>query len=256
MNTIAFKLGPCIFHWYGLILVLAILLGLGVSIWVARLHRMTVNTVAELLLCCVPAGLIAARLYYVAANWHLYAKSPVEILYIWHGGLAVHGAFAGLVTAVYFYTRLRGLAVWTLLDVIAPGISLTHAVGQWGNFINQEAFGYPTSAAWGIYIDYANRPNGFEQYDYFHPTFLYEFGFEIIICLILIVLNIMQVKFKRPAQGSIFLLYMILYSIGRIFIESFRIDSEFIYGVRLAQAACILTITIAIWLMAARNKLY
>jgi phosphatidylglycerol:prolipoprotein diacylglycerol transferase len=118
----------------------------------------------------IPVGIIVARLYYVISNWNLYISQPVEVLFIWHGGLSIYGALFGIILVIYGYTRYNNLPFWHWADLAAPGLAISQAVGQWGKFINQESFGYPTDATWGVYIDFAFRPDGYEQYDFFQPT--------------------------------------------------------------------------------------
>ncbi|MDD4601570.1 Prolipoprotein diacylglyceryl transferase [bioreactor metagenome] len=242
MNPIAFFIGPLAVHWYGIILAFALLVGICVSLWQARLFGATRRTVLYLILCCIPTGFLTARLYFVLTHWTVYKNNPLEWFSIWHGGLAIHGAFLGVVAAILVYTYSKRLSFWRYADILTPGIAITQAIGQWGNFINQEAFGYPTNDVWGIYIDFASRPFGFQQYDFFQPTFLYESGLAFLIFLIAIIRNVFNNKQRNFAEGSTFLLYIFIYSAGRFFIEDLRIDSEIIYGMRLAQAICLFLI--------------
>jgi prolipoprotein diacylglyceryl transferase len=250
MNTIAFFIGSLAVHWYGIILAFAISVSIIVSLWQARLFRVSRNQVIRLILCCIPMGLLAARLYYIAANWSFYRGSPNEWLKIWHGGLALHGAFLGILVTVLIFTYNNRLSFLRWADLLSPGFAIAQAIGQWGNFINQEAFGYPTNALWGIYIDFAYRPHGFEQYDFFHPTFLYESILTVFIFLVIALVNVYKETKTRSGQDGTFLLYIFLYSLGRFFIEGYRIDSEMVYGMRLAQAVCLFLIVTAplIWM--------
>ncbi len=249
MGKIAFTIGPFMFHWYGLIIAFSVFIGMVVTIWQTRVRGKRAKHVINLVLLGVPSGIITARLYYVAANWKIYAGDWAETLYIWHGGLAIYGAIIGTILVVYLYTYLHKISFGCWLDVIAPGMAIGQAIGLWGNFINQEAFGYPTDASWGIYIDFAYRPIGYEQYDYFHPAFLYESCWNIFLFLILLAVSFVQIRYKRIQPGSIFLLYIILYSFGRFLVEGIRLDSEMIYGFRLTQIICVLSITAATWLL-------
>lgn len=245
MNTIAFFIGSLAVHWYGIILAFAISVSIIVSLWQARLFRVSRKQVVCLILYCIPMGLLAARLYFIAANWGFYRGSPTEWFKIWHGGLALHGAFLGILATVLVFTYKNHLSFWRWADLLSPGCAIAQSIGQWGNFINQEAFGYPTNALCGIYIDFAYRPHGFEQYDFFHPTFLYESGLTVFIFFVIALLNVYKETKRRSGEGGTFLLYIFLYSIGRFFIEGFRIDSEMVYGIRLAQAFCLFLIVTA-----------
>jgi len=254
MNIIAFSIGPLVFHWYGVILSFSIFIGLLISIWQTKIFGDSLKHLFELVIFCVPVGILFSRIYYVAANWDLYRNVPLEWLTFWHGGLAIHGAFIGVIATLWFYTYKTTIPFWHWGDILAPGLVMAQAIGQWGNFINQEAFGYPTAASWGIYIDFAYRPLGYERYDYFHPTALYESGLAFFIFLVLVLCNSFKGKLFHIKEGSVFLGYIILYSIGRFFIESLRLDSEMLLGIRLAQVVCVLSILLASWLLICRNS--
>lgn len=250
MNTIAFFIGPLAVHWYGLILAFAISASISVSIWQARLFGESRRLVTYLILYCALAGLVSARLYYVLTNWPVYRSSPTEWFQIWHGGLAFPGAFLGIIATISVYSYINKLPFWRFVDILTPGFAIAQAIGQWGNFINQEAFGYPTNARLGIYIDFAYRPHGFEQYDFFHPTFLYESGLAFLIFFIAIIRNIYCLKKPHFVEGGTFLLYVFAFAFGRFFIETLRIDSEIFYGIRLGHVFCLSLIVSAplLWL--------
>lgn len=254
MDKVAFSLGILSFHWYGLIMALAVLLGLAVSLWQARMYKERLEPVFDLIIYGVPVAIILSRVYYVLVNYELFLDNPIESFYIWHGGLAIHGALLGMLLVLYTYTRIYKMPFWKWADILAPGMILGQAVGQWGNFINQEAFGYPTNVSWAIYIDYAYRPLGYEQYDFFHPAFLYSSGWDIIVFLILLGLNFYQFRYKSLRSGNIFLLYMLLYSIGKFFIEGIRLDSEMYAGFRIAQLFSAVIIGLSILLFIYLNK--
>ncbi len=243
MGKTAFFIETISFSWFGLILAVAILAGCMISWCYSRLRQEPPDRLLVLTLYSIPAGIIAARLYYVIVNWQLYADNPGEILMIWHGGLAIHGALIGVILTIAIYSRVNKLSFWRWADIVAPGLILGQAIGQWGNFVNQDAFGYPTDVPWAIYIDYAFRPSGYEQFDFFHPTFLYEFVWDIAVFIVL--LPVSRIMLKKPAQavpGSLFLLYIVLYSAGRLVIEGLRLDSEMIGEWRLAQVVSAIAI--------------
>lgn len=250
MNNIVFFIGPLAVHWYGVILSIAILIGIYVSILQARLFGLSASTIVYLALSCVMTGLLASHMFFVFTNWHLYSNNLMELLLLRHGGLAIHGALFGILLTIYIYTFISRMPFGLTADVLTPGLAITQAIGQWSNFVNQEAFGYPTNVSWGIYIDFAYRPLGYQQYDFFHPTFLYESGLAFFLFLIAIIYNLLARKRSDFISGGNFLLYIFIYSAGRLVIESFRIDSEIFYGVRLAQLMSILimAIVVVIWL--------
>lgn len=254
MDKVAFSFGILDFHWYGLIVALAVLAGLAVSLWQAHLYKERSEPVIDLVIYGVPVVLIMSRMYYVLVNYESFLGNPWECFYIWHGGLAIHGALLGVLLVLCMYTRINKLSFWKWADLLAPGMILGQAIGQWGNFVNQEAFGYPTNVSWAIYIDYAYRPPGFEQYDFFHPTFMYSSGWDLIVFLCLFGVSFYHLHYKKFHEGNIFLLYLLLYSIGKFFIEGIRIDSEMIAGFRIAQVLSAVIIAVTICLFIYRNK--
>lgn len=252
MKLIAFSIGPLVLHWYGIILAFSILCGVLISVWQVRIFRECLNSLFEIVLLCIPLGLIAARFYYVASHMEEYHSTAIEWITFWHGGLAIHGALIGITAGLCFYTFKKKISFWRWADILSPGLAMAQAIGQWGNFINQEAFGYPTEASWGIYIDFAFRPLGYECYDYFHPTALYESGLAFAIFIFLALCNRIKGKIKLK-EGSIFLVYILLYSLVRFFIEGLRLDSEFLWGFRLAQVVSAICIITASLLLIYRN---
>lgn len=236
MGKIAFSIGTINFSWFGLILATAIILAVAINWYNVRCRKEDLTKLLDLTLYSIPAGLLGARLYYVAVNWPLYAANPAEILQFGHGGLAIHGALIGVTLTLWLYFRMNTEDFWRWADIITPGLIFGQAIGQWGNFVNQDDFGYPTDAAWGIYIDYMYRPPGYEQFDFFHPIFLYECLWDLLVFAILITVSWLYAK--RPnilRSGNLFLLYVILYSIGRLVIEGLRFDSAMVGDWRLAQ---------------------
>lgn len=246
MEKVAFSFGILTFHWYGLIIALAVLAGLGVTLWQARIYQEPMEPAIDLVIYGVPIVIILSRIYYVLVNYSLFLDNPLEVLYIWHGGLAIHGALLGMLLVLYFYTRLHHLSFWKWADIVAPGMVFGQALGQWGNFINQEAFGYPTSVPWAIYIDYVYRPAGYEQFDFFHPTFLYSFGWNFFVFLLLLGVVFYRFRFKKLRNGNVFLLYLCLYSLGKFCIEELRLDSEMYAGLRIAQIISAVAILISL----------
>lgn len=245
MCRIAFSIGPVDFYWYGIIIALATAALYGAAVWQARLRGGSAELAAEIVLLGIPAGVAGARLVYVLANWDFYRDNLWGILYIWQGGLSAYGALVGLVAVLYWYGRRRGFSFWLWADIFAPGIALGQAIGQWANFINQEGFGLPTDLRWGIYIDYACRPPGFEQFDFFHPVFLYESLWNSLLFLFLSVYCLLQRRWTRLGPGSAFLIYIILYSAGHFYLEGLRLDSQLLGGIRLGQLAAIAAAFIA-----------
>jgi len=219
------ELGPLSLRAYGL----CIALGALAAIWFASSRqdrrggpRGLVESIAW---WAVPAGLVGARLYHVATDWNRgdpsYADEPLRIVRIWEGGLGIWGGVA-LGTAVGCLVAARkGARPLRLMDVAAPAIPLAQAIGRIGNWFNQELFGRPTDLPWALRIDPENRPPGFAANDTFHPTFLYESLWLLVIVGILLAVE----RRKRLKSGQLFALYVALYTAGRWGIETLRIDS-------------------------------
>ncbi|BBE31946.1 prolipoprotein diacylglyceryl transferase [Tepiditoga spiralis] len=177
-------------------------------------------------------GIIGARLYYVTFNWNYFSQYPTEIIKTWHGGMAIHGGVLGSILAAYIYTKRKKCSMKFLqsLDLFTFVLPLAQAIGRWGNFMNHEAYGGPTELPWKMFIALKDRMPGYESYSYFHPTFLYESILDLSIFLFLLY----YIRNKRNSFGEVTALYLILYSIGRGFIETLRTDSLMIFGMKTA----------------------
>jgi phosphatidylglycerol:prolipoprotein diacylglycerol transferase len=242
-GAIAFQLGPLAVRWYGILMATAIVVGLWLGHREARRQGLPADDIISVAQWSILAGLVGARLWEVVFNWDYYGQYPSKIIAVWEGGLAIHGGLiVGPLVGVWLAWRWK-LPVLRGLDVAAPCIALGQAIGRWGNFFNEEAFGRPTDLPWKLYISPAHRPTGYVQYEYFHPTFLYESLWDFGIFLAL-VLWLRPRLADRP--GALFFTYLGLYSIGRFAIESLRLDSFWLAGFRVPQLASILGIAVAV----------
>ncbi len=193
--------------------------------------------VGDIAIFAVPAGIIGGRLYHVLTSPSDYfgeGGNPIEALYIWKGGLGIWGAISlGAIGAYLAYRRhpKRGEHSFAIFaDAIAPGILVAQGIGRFGNWFNKELFGRPLEAPWALEIPLRYRPIGYSKFETFHPTFLYE----AIWCFAIAALLVFIGKRRKLAAGSIFALYVMLYSLGRGVIETLRIDeSNLIFGLRL-----------------------
>jgi phosphatidylglycerol:prolipoprotein diacylglycerol transferase len=235
MNPIAFQIGPLSVRWYGILIASGLLIGLFLAMREAKRQNLDPEIFVNLIIVAVPVGIVFARLYYVVFNWSAYAEHPAEIFKVWHGGLAIHGAVLGGVAAGYIFTRVNKLRFWQLADIAAPSLILAQSIGRWGNFINQEAYGRVTDLPWGMYIAGARR----------HPTFLYESLWDFGVFLFLIAFR----RREKIKEGDIFALYLILYSVGRFFIEGLRTDSLMIGPFRTAQVVSVILILLGMGIM-------
>ncbi|MBI2050586.1 MAG: prolipoprotein diacylglyceryl transferase [Parcubacteria group bacterium] len=225
-SPIAFSIGPFAVHWYGLLLALGVVAGYWLVGKLAKQQGITAEQAKTVLINALIGGFIGARLYHVVTDWGFYGVYPDQIIAVWNGGLAIHGAMLGALAVIVYYAKKRGLSFWKLADLFALPAILGQAIGRWGNYFNQELFGRPTDSALGIPITVLNRPAGYQQYEYFHPAFLYESLINFAIFAFL--LAIFQKK-RRP-DGLVFWLYIGLYSAGRIIVESFRINEAAMVG--------------------------
>ena len=228
-NPVLFQLGLLTIHWYGLTMVLGVSLGIWVVLRLAQKNQIQPDSVYDLTFWLVVFGLVGARVYAVLLEWEYFAAHPAEIIAVWRGGLAIHGAILGGLAALIMYARKKRQPFWLWADILAPAIALGQAFGRWGNYFNQELFGRPTDAGWGIIISPANRPAGFEQFQFFHPTFLYESILNLVNFGALLYLHRVKTKFRLPA-GCIVAVYLANYAIIRIIMEQFRIDRTPMFG--------------------------
>jgi len=200
----------------------------------ARRRGQPTGQVFNLALIVIPLGAIGARLYHVIDEWQFYSQNPALIL--GGRGLGIFGAIIGGAIRLIIYTKLRKLGTLRWLDITAPGLLLAQAIGRWGNFFNQELYGYPTDLPWGIYINPVNRLPGYENFSHFHPLFLYESLWNLVGFSILMVLG--RKLQNRLIDGDIFFLYVIYYSLGRFFLEGLKIDVWTIAGIPTARWIC------------------
>jgi phosphatidylglycerol:prolipoprotein diacylglycerol transferase len=242
-GAIAVQIGPLVIRWYGILMATAIVVGLWLAHRQARREGLPADDLVSCAQWAILAGLAGARLYEVAFNWDYYGTHPSKIVAVWEGGLAIHGGLiVGPLVGVWLARRWR-LPVLRALDVAAPSIVLGQAIGRWGNFFNEEAFGDPTDLPWKLYISPAHRPPGFTQYEYFHPTFLYESLWDVLVFALLVLWLRPRIG-RRP--GALFFAYLGLYSLGRLVIESIRLDSFWLGTFRVAQLASLAGLLVAV----------
>ncbi|MGN6243207.1 MAG: prolipoprotein diacylglyceryl transferase [Motilibacteraceae bacterium] len=228
-------LGPFPLRAYAFAIIIGIVLAviIGDRRWVAR--GGLPGTMGDVAIWAVPFGIVGGRLYHVITTPEPYwgaGGHPIRALYVWQGGLGIWGAVLLGGVGAWIGCRRRGIPLPPFADALAPGLLVAQAVGRWGNWFNQELFGRPTTLPWGLRIDPAHRPPGYEQYATFHPTFLYE----SIWCLIAAALVVWADRRFRMGHGRAFALYVALYTVGRSVTEALRIDTaEHVLGLRLNQ---------------------
>lgn len=228
-NPIAFTIFGIDVMWYGVLIAAGMVIATLITYKRASLHGLMPERILDLVLICIPAGIIGARLYYVVFNWEQYSGDFFKIINLRLGGLAIHGGLIfGLGTAAVLCIlyKIRPL---DLLDLVIPSVALAQAIGRWGNYFNSEAHGGPTDLPWAVTV----------QGQTYHPTFLYESIWCLLLFFILLYLDN-----HRRFEGQVFLAYGILYSVERIFIEQLRTDSLMIGPFKQAQVLSLAVIII------------
>ncbi len=232
-TTSAVAIGPLTIHFYAL----CIIAGVAVAIWLGNrrftaAHSNVEGVVADVAIFAVPAGVIGGRLYHVVTSPEQYFGSDgkiLDIFKIWNGGLGIWGAISlGTAAAYISYRRIdttKELPPFSsFAGALAPGLLFAQAIGRWGNWFNGELFGTPLDAPWALSIPRNLRPVDFQEFKTFHPTFLYESLWCILLALVLIYLT------PKFSGAALFSLYVAGYSAGRFFIEGLRIDQAHVWG--------------------------
>lgn len=248
LNPIALQLGGLEIHWYGVIIACGVLLAVWLAMKESVRRGISDDHILNLVLWALPFALIGARTYYVAFEWPYYSQHPSEIIAIWHGGIAIYGALIASVIVFLIYCRVKWLPAWLVLDIAAPTVMIAQAIGRWGNFMNQEAFGAKTTLAYlrGLHlpefiIQQMNISGAYRQ-----PTFLYESMWNVVGFILIMSIRHHKGWFK---QGEIFLSYVMWYAFGRFFVEGMRTDSLYLIpGLRISQALSIVLFVVALGL--------
>lgn len=242
INDTAFNIGAFEVKWYGLIICLAVVLCIVLGLRSCQKHGLTQDDVLDYILFAIPSAMIGARLYYVIFQWENYAEDPITALYVWEGGLAIYGGVIGALIALLCVAKYKKHSFIRVAGFAMPYIILGQAIGRWGNFFNQEAFGRYTTMPWGmtgseieewVYTQAAKGVEGYSIGTLVHPTFLYE----SLWCFAAFAIMMIYRKKWEKHEGESLCLYMILYGLERTFVEGLRTDSLYIPGtaVRVSQ---------------------
>lgn len=242
-------IGPLPLHAYGLMLALGVLAAAKIA--EVRWRRMggDPKVIPEIAVPVVIAGVVGARLYHLFTGYKWSEGGVVGAFEIWKGGLSIWGAVAGGLIAVVVMARVKHVDVLMLMDAIGPAVAVAQAIGRWGNWFNQELFGRPTRLPWALEIDRAHRPAGYTQYATFHPTFLYE----SLWCLLVFGTIVWLERRVGLRRGQAFALYVAMYTFGRTWFEALRIDEATrIFGIRfnllLSAVLCVGSTIWFVWL--------
>jgi phosphatidylglycerol:prolipoprotein diacylglycerol transferase len=254
-----FYLGPYLIRFYGIIIMIGVLLGGWLASKEAKRRGHDPEIVWDLIIWLIIGGVIGARLWHVftptpsaiaeGVTTLFYLTHPFDLINIRNGGLGIPGAVIGGAVALYFFARKRGLNFTEWTDIAAPSLALGQAIGRWGNYFNQELYGAPTTLPWKIFIEPLNRLHGFESVEYYHPLFLYESLWNLANMSLLIWLT------RRYAgqlkHGDIFLVYLIVYPLGRFALDFLRLDASMLGGVNANQTAmavvALISATLLLW---------
>ena len=250
MNRIALDLGFIQIYWYSITMFLGIAVASIVILKEAKKQKINQDFMINLIFYGVVFGLIGARIYYVLFNLDYYTKYPIEMLEIWNGGIAIHGAMIVGLLVVFLYCKKYKANFLKVLDILVVGLILGQAIGRWGNFFNGEAYGPITSLSSinflpqfivdGMYIDGA----------YHVPTFLLESIWSLLGFIVLVIVR----KRSYTKLGQLTGIYLIWYSVGRFVIEGLRTDSLMLGPIKMAQLVSIIAIIVGILLLIFSKK--
>lgn len=247
INPVAVDIFGLEVYWYGVIISAAFLIAVILALMDSGKFGIKQDDIIDLVIIVTPIAIIGARLYYVAFNPKPYMANIWEIFNVRHGGIAIYGAILASIAAAYVFCKYKKIDTWKLFDFASPYFVLAQAIGRWGNFVNQEAYGSETNLPWRMEIFDYQRLERIAV----HPTFLYESLWNMGVFAIL-----MWYRKRKKAEGEIFLLYMILYGVGRFWIEGLRTDSLYLGPMRVSQVvAGVLAVSMAIVLYIRRKRI-
>ena len=230
-------------YFYGILIMAGVIAAAFLAQAEAKRRGMNSELVWDALFWVVLAGIVGARIWHIltpppsmveqgiTTKWYL--THPLDMLNIRNGGLGIPGAVIGGGLALWIFCRRKKISFLTWADVVAPGVALAQAIGRWGNFFNQELYGKPTDLPWKIYIDPAHRVQGYENYSYFQPLFLYESLWNVLNMAVLLWLARRYENWLKP--GDLFMLYTVMYSIGRFSLDFLRLDASLVGGININQ---------------------
>ncbi len=240
INPVLLDLGWVTIYWYGVFLLTGTVLGLW---WLIKQTKKTIleSHILNLIPIVILSGIVGARAVFVILKWSDFSSNLASIFSLQGGGVSIHGALIFGAIAILIYAKIYKLSPLKIFDVWVPAVLIGQIVGRFGNFFNQEAFGPPTNLPWKMFVKESLRPEGFENINFFHPTFIYSAIGLSLILIIVILLKRYQLK-----PGTVLWIYIVTYSLLRIFIEFFRIDSDYWGGFTVAQWASLLIVSISL----------
>ncbi|HFI0214743.1 TPA: prolipoprotein diacylglyceryl transferase [Streptococcus suis] len=249
MDPIAIRLGPLEIRWYAICILIGLVLGVYLATKEAPRKKILQDDILDFILLAFPLSIIGARIYYVAFSWSEYKDNLLSVFAIWNGGIAIYGGLITGAIVLYFFTRHRFIHTLDFLDVVAPSVMIAQAIGRWGNFFNQEAYGKAVDSL--NYLPSFIRDQMYIDGAYRQPTFLFESLWNLLGFGLICVLR------RRPnllKQGEITAFYLIWYGFGRLLIEGLRTDSLMFLGIRVSQWLSGILILVGISMVVVRRR--
>ena len=229
ISNVAFYIGTYPVYWYGLIITTGMLLAVLYAWKTAPRYQVNASKLFNCVFVGLITGIIGARLYYCAFQWETYIKNPISIFYIHEGGLAIYGGIIGALIGGLIVAKIQKIKFMPILDITMVGFLIGQGIGRWGNFMNQEAFGYETDLPWRMISEgtLAEYPSAV------HPCFLYE----SLWCLLGVAVLHFYGKYRQRYAGQIFYMYLVWYGFERMIVEGLRYDSLYLWntGIRVSQ---------------------
>ncbi|MGQ7343285.1 prolipoprotein diacylglyceryl transferase [Streptococcus suis] len=249
MDPVAITLGPLEIRWYAVCILLGLMLGVYLAVKEAPRKKILQDDIMDFILIAFPLSIIGARIYYVAFSWNDYKDDILSVFAIWNGGIAIYGGLITGAIILYFFTQYRFIKTLDFLDVVAPSVMLAQAIGRWGNFFNQEAYGKAVDSL--NYLPRFIRDQMYIDGAYRQPTFLFESLWNL---LGFVVICILRRRPKLLKQGEITAFYLIWYGCGRLLIEGLRTDSLMFLGIRVSQWLSGILILVGIIMVVLRRR--
>lgn len=249
MDPVAITLGPLEIRWYAVFILLGLMLGVYLAVKEAPRKKILQDDILDFILIAFPLSIIGARIYYVAFSWSDYKDNILSVFAIWNGGIAIYGGLITGAIILYFFTQYRFIKTLDFLDVVVPSVMLAQAIGRWGNFFNQEAYGKAVDSL--NYLPGFIRDQMYIDGAYRQPTFLFESLWNL---LGFVVICILRRRPKLLKQGEITAFYLIWYGCGRLIIEGLRTDSLMFLGVRVSQWLSGILILVGIIMVVLRRR--
>ena len=253
-------ISPLFLHYYGLIIMLGVIASVYLASRIGKKRGYSEDTYWDMVPWMLIAGILGARLWHVlipsvssGINFLWYLKHPAEILAVWKGGLGIPGGVIGGCFGIWLFTRRRHISYADFLDPIAVGLPVGQAIGRWGNFVNQELYGRPSTLPWAITIDPAYRVPEYADVATYHPLFLYESLYNLALAFVLWRLDRSEKVSLRP--GSLFLLYLVGYPAGRFLLEFLRLDTAQVGGINVNQTVMLVTAVASAAVFTVREKI-